>query len=44
MANVGLIQSSIPHAIAQGKTYFDLPAESITFRSRMTDQYLEEIF
>ncbi|MEK0158694.1 phage tail sheath subtilisin-like domain-containing protein [Pseudoalteromonas piscicida] len=39
-----------PSQIAQGKTYFDFdftpvyPAESITFRSRMTDKYLEEIF
>ena len=39
-----------PSQIKQGKVYFDFdfsppyPAEHITFRSRMTDQYLEEIF
>ncbi|KZN57477.1 tail protein [Pseudoalteromonas luteoviolacea CPMOR-1] len=39
-----------PANIAQGKTYFDFdftpvyPAESVTFRSLLTDRYLEEIF
>ena len=39
-----------PSQIKQGKVYFDFdfsppyPAEHITFRSRMTDLYLEEIF
>ncbi|TQF69542.1 phage tail sheath subtilisin-like domain-containing protein [Pseudoalteromonas luteoviolacea] len=39
-----------PANIAAGKTYFDFdftpvfPAESVTFRSMLTDKYLEEIF
>ncbi len=39
-----------PDQIAQGKITFDFdftppyPAEHITFRSRMTDEYLEELF
>lgn len=39
-----------PDQIMQGKISFDFdftcnyPAEHITFRSRMTDEYLEEVF